>query len=173
MRPPPAKRGPTTAGSRRPSVSTPAASAATHFRRASSSERRRRPTRSKEWPIRKAVDPAFGTPSLKIPVNFPWVDPTTRPGSAIFRIFSLLLNFCSQSEFVNVMWVCLGTGIVANNGTGEVSVDQYHRYQVNSLLFNQKLLKLYGNVEIVNYSDQICILLYFFIYFVGDFSNFY
>jgi len=27
------------------------------------------------------------------------------------------------------------TGIVANNGTGEVSVDQYHRYKVSGFFF--------------------------------------
>jgi len=33
---------------------------------------------------------------------------------------------------LNISLFHFTTGIVANNGTGEVSVDQYHRYKVSA-----------------------------------------
>jgi len=38
----------------------------------------------------------------------------------LFQIFNISLEF--------------ETGIVANNGTADVSVDQYHRYKVSALI---------------------------------------
>lgn len=47
------------------------------------------------------------------------------------------------------MWVVFETGIVANNGTGEVSVDQYHRYPVNLWLPNELHINLVYTDEIL------------------------
>ena len=64
-----------------------------------------------------------------------------KPGNQFFFFFFVFLevliyfflHYCCDYcfFFLNNFW---GAGIVANNGTGEVAVDQYHRYKVKFLV---------------------------------------